>query len=771
MNAQNGIRAHNLAKMYSAEAVVAVGQGTAGQLEFGALAARIGAQIGPNYETQAALFGDLSWPAGARAVVWDDPNDTLNGLYRKSGDAGTGAWTYDGPNGLNLATQNAQTYRDEAAAERLQAEQAAAATAADRTSVATLASLLPAAYFVAAFSALPGSASANEVAMIFADETAGGLATLRRYDGSDWDDVYFLDPKFSSLTVLSAAPGGFPIGEIVRAGEFAYRVVADNGDLVTAGGAHLEALPLSDGWYVPDQFAPNVLGATNMTAAVLKALGKGRVRGYLGVPGEYLVDALPLANGATLDNIDLRLTAFGAATIAIDVADRDRVSISRLRLDLGDDQTNGGALDGSGKNGFFKTAFGIRVDGATNLRLQSIEVTGAGSMTAIDVQRVKQDTIIDDIYVHDIAFHKTTLIEDDVFQAFRLINSEGVTVTRLRVARVTNTKDGNHKYSRGIVFSGNRRCTLTSGSVEYVDQGVDFTGSGGNIDCTISDFTAYLCYSVCYKWSSSCVRCRGHFLTGDGAGRANYIFSGPAEEGLSNKTMDIILSACTSIDPGKATNEFVEADRTPVGFYIEKSNANQNHPRGVHIVDCVAIDDFGLQNFAVLDDTIPIQGDQPNRVVRLTTDGNFLVEETRGVREDYQFNGGGGQDIPYNAWTPVLFTNTPHDDQGARGVVTTLGSEDCYYAAPATGPVRADYILFWGQNATGLREARLSIDGVGEIGVREQVANGEHMTTKHSEKVFLKKGQKLRLEAKHNIAGGGNLSIALSASVLKVTPQ
>lgn len=48
---------------------------------------------GPVYQTYAELAADLAWVESAVALVWGDDDEQLRGLYRKTGDAGSGTWT------------------------------------------------------------------------------------------------------------------------------------------------------------------------------------------------------------------------------------------------------------------------------------------------------------------------------------------------------------------------------------------------------------------------------------------------------------------------------------------------------------------------------------------------------------------------------------------------------------------------------------------------------------------------------------------------------
>lgn len=71
------------------------------------LAALLVSLIGPVYGTRAALYADLAWPANSVAHVRADGTPAFNGIYKKSGASGAGAWTRIGdlPSGAVEASQ------------------------------------------------------------------------------------------------------------------------------------------------------------------------------------------------------------------------------------------------------------------------------------------------------------------------------------------------------------------------------------------------------------------------------------------------------------------------------------------------------------------------------------------------------------------------------------------------------------------------------------------------------------------------------------------
>ncbi len=151
----------------------------------------------------------------------------------------------------------------------------AATVASDRAAVNALASVLPADSVVATFADLPVSPSSGDIALILADENAGGIATLRRYDGADWDHVVYVSrPMFATVPIMLAAPGSFAENDLITVsgddGNFLYTVAASSAsddDLQMANGTKLYAVPSSAGMSLRS-FAPVADNSTDDASKV-----------------------------------------------------------------------------------------------------------------------------------------------------------------------------------------------------------------------------------------------------------------------------------------------------------------------------------------------------------------------------------------------------------------------------------------------------------------------------------------------------------------------
>lgn len=86
------IRTPNLPTSNLIDELIGNMDGNTVRIAIARLAAIMLSYQGPPYATRAQLFADLDWPSGAIATVWND-TAALNGVYRKSGSAGTGSWS------------------------------------------------------------------------------------------------------------------------------------------------------------------------------------------------------------------------------------------------------------------------------------------------------------------------------------------------------------------------------------------------------------------------------------------------------------------------------------------------------------------------------------------------------------------------------------------------------------------------------------------------------------------------------------------------------
>lgn len=87
----DGVSTTYLDTVSIADEVIVNRDGSTARMSVSRLAAQVRAEVpGPHYETRAALFADLDWPAQSQGSVWGDVTEAYRGLYTKSGASGAG---------------------------------------------------------------------------------------------------------------------------------------------------------------------------------------------------------------------------------------------------------------------------------------------------------------------------------------------------------------------------------------------------------------------------------------------------------------------------------------------------------------------------------------------------------------------------------------------------------------------------------------------------------------------------------------------------------
>jgi len=143
------------------------------------------------------------------------------------------------------------------------------------------------------------------------------------------------------------------------------------------------------------------------------------------------------------------------------------------------------------------------------------------------------------------------------------------------------------QYTRGLVFSGCTEFEVDDPKAWTLDQGVDFTGSGGNTRFAMTGGSASDCRSWGFKFAnsardgvvSSCVATR--------CGASGFVASAPGGA-LPVETGDLLFEACAAFDTG--SNGFFAA--TASGFRV--IDRPGFHPTGIKFSNCVAIDRQGV---------------------------------------------------------------------------------------------------------------------------------------------------------------------------------
>lgn len=159
--------------------------------------------------------------------------------------------------------------------------------------------------------------------------------------------------------------------------------------------------------------------------------------------------------------------------------------IEDVNVDMGGDHLSGNMVDNAG----------IYINNCNRFHLSRVEAYNGGPTTAIGIHNSNTFDLTD-ITARDMVYDVSLAPTNDTIQG--IVIDACITWTALRLsasnltasAPVLNPGSGTSSiywYSRGITVTGSSSGVMDAPAVEYVDQGIDFTGTLGNHDITVND--------------------------------------------------------------------------------------------------------------------------------------------------------------------------------------------------------------------------------------------------------------------------------------------
>jgi hypothetical protein len=272
----------------------------------------------------------------------------------------------------------------------------------------------------------------------------------------------------------------------------------------------------------------------------------------------------------------------------------EAIRIDRLEIDVGRAKSIG----------YMNESAGLWIHGGSNHRISDVDVSGHGKNSLVAIWNTSDSHYVN-FHVHDAEFDDRNC-RDDVMQGIWLNANSNCILQSPRVSSLS----GNARFrgrafanlrTRGIALGGNQNCSVVDAVVQNVDQGIDVTGSEGNVGCSVIRGRAFQCTSVGLKFANSAQQCRATGFTAHRCGAQGFLVSGP-NEAVSHPTADIEFRDCIALDTGY--NHF---PTTTAGFMIQAGAGAKgpllNYPRGIRLLRCKAIDsqpaksmDFGFYN-------------------------------------------------------------------------------------------------------------------------------------------------------------------------------
>lgn len=513
----------------------------------------------------------------------------------------------------------------------------------------------------------------------------------------------------------------------------------------------------------PRDFGATGDGVADDTTAVTAALTYAFANSLAvdGGNGQYAVNGNLSFTGAVRPFIRrLRLKQTNPATgrITLRLFNCDQVRIDSLHIDVGSSQTLG-EMNGT---------LGLLIDGGSRHTIRNVTATGNGKLSYVGFWNCT-DSLFDNVKVHDGLFNDAAAV-DDVVQGIWLNTCTNCTLAHPKVHSLT----GNAKYpagvgptyaelrTRGIVLNGCVGVTIVAPSLRNVDQGIDVTGSAGNRKIVILGGRSYEMASVGVKLANSAVDCRviGHIA--EKCGFHAFLASGPAEAGLTYKTMDCDFLGCEAINTG--WNGIAFADKS--GFMIRAGDFDADFPKGIRFINCVSKDDQGVPTtkYGFYNEGIAYSAGKPNEVINGRSIGHTNNAEA-GFHRALVHLGSSAGNLTIATGTPTDLTwdneSAPFEDS-----MNLHAGTGATIAVDKTGFWEVDALTVWNPvNATGYRRTYL-YQGATELARVEGSPSATVNTyNRFSHVVYLTAGQSIKLTAEHT--AGVNASVARGASFFR----
>lgn len=292
------------------------------------------------------------------------------------------------------------------------------------------------------------------------------------------------------------------------------------------------------------------------------------------VNGSVRVDHLL---GPHIGHLRLKQTGAIENTRTLFLLDCQGVRIDFLEIDRGEDA----------QSGVMNEAAGFMLNGGEDHDIRQLEVHGAGLGSGIAILRTRNSRYAG-LYAHHMHFSDPGAW-DDRLMGILLLGNTACEVEKPKAHDLTGDALSHaefpNKWTRGIALSSNERVRLYGPEVHRVDQGIDVTGSQGNIECEIIGGRSHDCDTYGVKLANSAVRCKVSDYSSKDCGLAPFVISGPCEPDQPHETRDNEFTNCTGINAG--SNRI--GIGIPAAFRVMEAAAG--FAKGTRFRDCKAIDE------------------------------------------------------------------------------------------------------------------------------------------------------------------------------------
>lgn len=279
----------------------------------------------------------------------------------------------------------------------------------------------------------------------------------------------------------------------------------------------------------------------------------------------FFIEELSLKQIKAVNDINLRTIMFSGC---------DRVHISGLKINRGTGAAFGALNDSAA----------IYLAGGSGHRINGVEITGNGKGSTFVVSGTSA-SVYANVYCHDMLYDDATATDDQL---------QGILATGNYLCNFVTCQvrglggNGNvsfRRYTRGFAASMNNRCSFIGCLVADVDQGIDFSGSDGNVFCSIMGCIIDNPTTWGIKLANSAFGCvvSGCIITSPGL--SGVVIQGPSAAGLPLKGEDILVTGCKVYNTG--ANGFAGAK---AAFRVVDGGFDLAYPQNIRFVDCEAYD-------------------------------------------------------------------------------------------------------------------------------------------------------------------------------------
>lgn len=519
-------------------------------------------------------------------------------------------------------------------------------------------------------------------------------------------------------------------------------------------------------------------GSTNDLAAVKLALESGRPvdgngRTY-GISGSCIPTSIVGLQNANF----IQLAPTTASVATINIIDKSDFFIDNVKINMGSVE-NTGASDDSSKSGLRIVSSNENTVFNENFRITRVTVTGNGNGSRIQIRSGKRFTV-DNCLVTDCIAAFSPDPTDDIMNGIDIGACANYTLSNTNVYNLqTRLTSGpfiglTRRFTRGILITESRDCTIVGCNVTNVDQCFDFSGGiagvtyQGNRRWTLSGCTANGGLTYGFKFANVA---HNGLVTGciaNNSGFCGFVVSPASNYSIdpSYQTQNIDFVGC------KVVNVTGEFNGNAQGFRLMAGGTVTDYPRGIRFISCSVQDTqtpiTTLTAFAsdVVKVEYPTTGYDKaiaNQIIGCTSDAG--ITHSSGISPNIcQVTGTATQTITSASYQALNWNQNFIDFAGLHN--TSLNNNLIYVKSP--GWYRVSAQIEFEANATGKRALRFTKNGnIIDRTTVQLVANSEILTLSTNTVVFLSSGDNIAVWAFQN--SGGNLNVNSNESQFMIT--